>query len=375
MTRFIAAVVAAVLAGSSAAAYGAPAIAADAVRNKQWHLKYLKVEEAHRSSTGKGITVAVIDSGVAGHPDLAGSVLDGTDFVKRGADGRTDRSGHGTGMAGLIAAHGNGNNGALGIAPDAKVLPIRVLDRGRRNAEVGPAIDYAVKKGAKVINLSLGGSIDPATLSAVEEAKAADVVIIASAGNKPAEFDVIAPAFLKDIVAVGATNRSGEKADVSVSGAALDLMAPGEDIESTDAGGGYRVGTGTSDAAAIVSGAAALIRSKYPDMSAPEVVARLESTATDKGAPGVDKDYGHGVLNLVAALSDSPGSGPAPSAAPSASASSTPTVAPTVAAPPDNELAGSTTPLIVGGIAAVVVLLGGLVGAFLLVRRRSGSSG
>nr|BFE67824.1 hypothetical protein GCM10020092_011250 [Actinoplanes digitatis] len=175
-------------------------------------------------------------------------------------------------------------------------------------------------------------------------------------------------AFLESIVAVGAIDRSGKKAAVSVSGAALDLMAPGEDIESTGRNDGYRSGTGTSDAAAIVSGAAALLRSKYPDMTAEEVVARLESTAIDKGKPGVDADYGHGILDLVAALSDSA----APSASASPSTAPTPTRSASAAASSATEPAGSTTPFIVGGV-AVVVVLGGLI-AFLLARRRPGAS-
>jgi type VII secretion-associated serine protease mycosin len=363
--RFLAAGTAAV-AGAGSALLGAPASAADTVRDKQWHLESLRVAEAHRISTGKGVTVAVVDSGVSDHPDTNGSVLNGTDFVNRGGDGRIDHSGHGTKMAGLIAGHGKDGAGSLGIAPDAKILPIRVINVKRRNIEVGPAIDYAIAHGAKVINLSLGGSIDPDTLNAVKAAQIADVVIVASAGNKPEDFTVIAPAFLDGIVAVGATNRSGNKAEISVSGAALDLMAPGEDIEGPWIHGGYDVGSGTSDSAAIVSGAAALLRSKYPTMSATEVVERLESTATDKGAPGVDNDYGHGILNIVAALNE-------PTTSPTAtttSAAPAPT-ATTSAASPQTEPAADKTPLIAGSV-AVLVLLGGLV-AFFVSRRRTGS--
>lgn len=366
--RFLAAGAAA-LAGASAALFGTPVLAAAEVGDKQWHLEFLHISDAHRISTGKGVTVAVVDSGVADHPDIKGSVLKGTDFVKPGGDGRTDRSGHGTKMAGLIAAHGNSGRASLGIAPDAKILPIRVLDVKRGNAEVGPAIDYAIKHGAKVINLSMGGSIDPDTLNAVKAAQEADVVIVASAGNKPDDFTVIAPAFLDGIVAVGATDESGKKGSISVSGAALDLVAPGEEIWGPWINGGYNVGSGTSDSAAIVSGAAALLRSKFPNMSATEVVERLESTAIDKGAPGVDPDYGHGIIDIVAALSDNTSPGSSASAAPSepTAAPAPATTAP--AASPKAEPASSATPLIIGGV-AVLVFLGGLL-AFLLIRRRS----
>jgi len=358
-----------VLAGATAALYGSPAAAADSVREKQWHLDFLKVGKAQRISTGRGVTVAVIDSGVSNHPDLAGSVIDGTDFLKAGGNGRTDRSGHGTAMAGLIAAHGKNSTGALGIAPDAKILPIRVFNtKPQKDAEIGAAIEFAVSHGAKVINLSLGGGVDPATIDAVKAALEADVVLVASAGNKPEDAGITAPAFIDGVIAVGAVDKSGKKADISVSGSALDLMAPGEDVESADRDADYRAGTGTSDSAAIVSGAAALLRSKYPTMSATEVVERLESTATDKGAPGVDNDYGHGILNIVAALNE-------PTISPTATTTSAaPAPAPTAttsAASPQTEPAGNKIPLIAGGV-AVLVLLGGLV-AFFLLRRRTGS--
>lgn len=367
MKRSLIAIGAVMLASASTTAFGIPAFGAEAPRDEQWHLEFLNIAEAHRISTGKGVTVAVVDSGVSSHPDIDGSVLKGTDFVKPGADGRTDRSGHGTKMAGLIAAHGEGRSSTLGIAPDAQILPIRVLDIKRRNAEVGPAIKYAISHGAKVINLSMGGSINPETMNAVKAAEEEDVVIVASAGNKPDDFTVIAPAFLESIVAVGAIDETGKKAAISVSGAALDLMAPGEKVAGPWIRGGYNVGSGTSDSAAIVSGAAALIRSKYPNMSATEVVERLQSTAVDKGPPGVDPDYGHGIIDIVAALSEG-AAGTAPSAPPTSAAVPVPTTT-TSAVSPETEPASSNTPLIAGAAA----ILAGLA-AFLILRRRANPS-
>lgn len=365
MRRRLIALFAAVLAGAGAAVFGTPALAD--IRDDQWHLKYLKIEEAHRISTGKGVTVAVIDSGVAKHPDLPG-VVSGTDLFKPGGDGRTDLNGHGTSMAGLIAAHGNGRGHALGIAPDAKILPIRVLGKGKSVINLGPAVRYAISHGATVINMSIAGGTGPDDFAGLKEAEKADVVLIAAAGNKPDAVSISAPAFLDGVVAVGAVDRSGKHAKISVSGSALDIAAPGEDMTSTNREGGYNVGeNGTSDAAAIVSGAAALLRSKYPKMSAKEVVERLESTAVDKGAPGVDPDYGHGIIDIVAALS-------ADTAAPTSAAPATTTTtaaapAPAPQAEPETEPAGSNTPLIAGGVVGFV-LLGGLL-AFLLARRRS----
>lgn len=373
MIRRTIALIAAALVGASAAAYGTPALA-DSIRNEQWHLKFLRITEAHRISTGEGVTVAVIDSGVANHPDLSGSVLKGVDLVDAKGDGHKDLTGHGSSMSGLIAAHGRNSNGALGIAPDAKILPIRVLGKGRNKVAYGPAVRYAISHGAKVINISIIGGIQPDGLAAIEEARSADIVVVAAAGNKPDSVGISAPAFLDSVVAVGAINRKGTKADISVSGSALDLVAPGDDITSISNRNDYSVGTeGTSDASAIVSGAAALLRSRYPNMTAAEVVDRLETTAVDKGAPGVDPDYGHGIIDIVAALSDGGGSGATASAAPATTTAAAAPPATTAAAAPETEPASSSTPLIAGGV-VVVVLLGGLV-AFLLVRRRSGTTG
>ncbi|ROP31930.1 S8 family serine peptidase [Couchioplanes caeruleus] len=347
-----------------------PALA-DATRDKQWHLDFLKIGDVHQIAAGSGVTVGVIDSGVSNHADLTGSILSGTDFINKGRDGRSDKTGHGTGMAGLIAAHGRSGKGALGIAPEAKILPVRIFENKPRNAEIGPAINYAVQHGAKVINLSVGGGLDLKTIEAVKAAAEADVVIVASAGNRPQDAGVTAPAVLGSIVAVGAVDRSGKKADVSVTGPALDLMAPGEDIVSTSNQGGYRTGTGTSASAAIVSGAAALLRSKYPKMTAEEVVQRLQDTATDKGAPGVDDEYGHGVVDIVAALRGEGGSASGTQTSSAPAAPSGP-AAPTPGAAPGDAPTGDSTPLAAGGVLAVLVA--GLV-AVLWVRRRRSSGG
>ncbi|MEV8508622.1 type VII secretion-associated serine protease mycosin [Actinoplanes sp. NPDC051475] len=367
--KLAAGTVAAALAFTGTCFLGSPAHADD-IRDSQWHLKYLKIAEAHRLSTGKGVIVAVIDSGVSKHRDLSGSVLNGMDFVKRGGTGQNDVNGHGTSMAGIIAAHGSNGNGVLGIAPDAKILPIRVLGKGGRNAEIGPAIKYAIAHGADVINISVSGGLDPATIAAVRAASDADVVVVAAAGNSPRDAGVTAPAVLESVVAAAAINRSGSKADISVAGPAIDLAAPGEDITTTTNQNEYAIKQkGTSDASAMISGAAALLRSKYPDMSAEETVQRLETTATDKGAPGVDDEYGHGIVNIVAALNgtDVPASGQQSSSAPTASA---PAAAPTqpAQASPHTDPASDKTPLIIGAV--VLVLLAGLAGV-IWVRRRS----
>ncbi|MGI5214909.1 S8 family serine peptidase [Plantactinospora sp. CA-290183] len=285
---------------------GAGPARADGVRDRQWHLPALQVAEAHTISRGKGVIVAVPDTGVAAdHPDLAGSILSGVDLMGDSTDGHVDTDGHGTAMIGLIAARGHGPgraHGALGIAPEATVYPIRV-GRGMYmpGDTLAPAIHDAVRAGATVISMSLSGGTDTALREAVQAAVDADVVLVAGVGNRPEAHRVGYPAAYPGVLAVGATQRDGRLGEVSVRGVEVDITAPGVDLVRP-ALDGYGRGTGTSGATAIVAGAAALIRSKYPHLSAVQVRDRLTSTATDKGPPGRDPQYGHGALDLLAAL-------------------------------------------------------------------------
>jgi type VII secretion-associated serine protease mycosin len=337
------------------ASFVAP-VRADPIRDAQWHLNFLRLAEVHSHSQGGTAQVAVIDSGVdTSHPDLAGRVVDGTDLS--GGDGRTDREGHGTAMAGLIVARGRaGGAGALGVAPRATVVPIAAGGPGRRPAS--EAIDWAVQHGAKIICLAFGSGGDTRMERAVERAIAADAVVVAAAGNRPAASRIQAPARYPGVLAVVGVDREGHHAEVSVTGPEALLAAPAVEIVSTNAGGGYRTGTGTSDAAAIVAGAVALVRAKYPQLKAPEVIHRLTATAIDKGEPGRDDEYGFGVIDLVAALTaDVPPLGSTAPARPS-----------TAAAPPPRKEPGR---LPVGWIVAGVLLAAGGVGAAFVLRRRA----
>ncbi|MFJ6195173.1 type VII secretion-associated serine protease mycosin [Micromonospora sp. NPDC092111] len=282
-----------------------PAIA-DQRRDEQWHLRYLNILAAHRISQGEGITVAVPDSGVDPHPDLRLNLLPGTDIIPGGSgDGRQDSDGHGTGMAGLIAAHGQiGNSGALGVAPQAKILPIFDSPPHKDGAtdDLAAGIEYATAHHADVISVSSIAGASVRLQQAVRAALNANIVVVAGAGNKPSESVVGYPASEPRVLAVGGIDPDGTHASISVSGPEIDVVAPAVDIYSTSINGKYRKGTGTSDATAIVAGAVALIRSKYPDLPASEVVHRLTATAVDKGPPGRDDEYGYGVIDLVAAL-------------------------------------------------------------------------
>jgi len=365
------------------------ASAADQVRDRQWHHRFLNTAAAHRISQGEGVTVAVIDSGVDPHRDLRNNLLRGTDVVKGGTgDGRADTNGHGTAMASLIAAHGRGASGVLGLAPRARVLPVRCeVSRSDNGAdELAKGIRWAIARNAKVISISWGGSSSVELLEAVNEAEAADVVIIAAAGNKPEDsIGVIYPAAFRGVVAVTATDRSGEAASVSVKGREVILSAPGTDILSAGIENGYRRGTGTSPATAIVAGAAALVRSKYPELSAKEVIHRLTATAIDKGPKGRDDQYGYGVLNLVGALTATvpPLDGAQPSASTSAASPRSPS---TAAAQPGSSAApgqaggretGSGSSLGIVVTIGAIAIVGLLAAAFVAMvhRRRRHTNG
>ncbi|WP_244933093.1 S8 family serine peptidase [Micromonospora tulbaghiae] len=274
-------------------------------QSSQWHLQYLQASKAHTISRGEGVVVAVPDSGVTPHPDLAHNLMPGADIIPGGSgNGQTDKDGHGTGMAGLIAADGRKTPGALGIAPQAKILPIYTspAHEDGTSAALAMAIRYAIEKHAQVISVSLTAGADVELQQAVRAALSANIVVVAAAGNTSKSPLVGYPAREPGVIAVGGVDREGRHAAISVAGPEIDVVAPAVDIYSTGLNAGYRVGTGTSDATAIVAGAAALIRSKYPNLPAQEVAHRLTATAVDKGPPGRDDQYGYGVIDLVAAL-------------------------------------------------------------------------
>ncbi|MCX4694288.1 type VII secretion-associated serine protease mycosin [Streptomyces sp. NBC_01408] len=301
----------------------APPAAADAIRDRQWGLLALRAEEAWGTTRGDGVTVAVLDTGVdPTHPDLAGQVLDGTDLIGTGA-GRGDRAWarHGTAMAGIIAGHGHGPNrgqGVLGLAPQAKILPVRVIleegDPGRAQARenkggaLAEGIRWAADHGADVINLSLGDDSDSAHHEAGEDeavqyALAKGVVVVASAGNGGETGDRVSyPAAYPGVIAVTAVDRRGRKAAFSTRNWYATVSAPGVDVVIADPDRSYYEGWGTSAAAAFVSGAVALVKAAHPDLSPAQIKKLLEDTASDRPSGGRDDARGHGTVDPAAAL-------------------------------------------------------------------------
>ncbi len=335
---------------------------ADVVRDKQWFWKPLKVAQAQEISKGAGVTVAVIDTGVdASQRDLDGAVLAGRDVVTGKPAGNLDVVGHGTGMAGIIAGRGHGRSaGVLGIAPQAKIMPITPSDD---TFFVGQGIRWAAEHGAKVIVLAFGVNDGEGLRAAVSEAAAADVVLVGTSGNTGDKGNEVEyPGAYPEVLTVGAVDRRNTVAKFSNHGPHVDLSAPGVDIPAPAPDNKYVTATGTSGAAAIVAGAAALIRAKYPDLSAAAVVQRLTSTAIDRGDKGRDDYYGAGQLDLLAALT-------APQPGPSATAAVTDApVAGPVATSSDEDSGLPPMVFVAGGLASLLAALA--VGAVLVARSR-----
>ncbi|MEV0127220.1 S8 family serine peptidase [Dactylosporangium sp. NPDC050688] len=251
--------------------------------------------------------VAVADTGVDDrHPELAGAVMPGKEFGEGASgEGKDDTDGHGTAMAGLIAGRGLPNDsGVLGIAPKAMILPVQTVhsEFGGSPTNLAAGIDWATAHGAKIICIAAVTSEYPVVKNAVEAAIRADVVVVAGTGNAPATARVGFPAKIPGVLAVGGTDRDGTHATISATGPEVVLSAPATDIISLDVFGKYGTGDGTSNSTAIVAGVVALVRAKYPHLPAAEVVRRLTATATDRGKPGRDDEYGYGIVNPVAAL-------------------------------------------------------------------------
>lgn len=270
----------------------------------QWGAHRINVVDSWDVTTGATVVVAVLDTGVeTGHPDLAGHILPGWDFVNDDDDVEDD-NGHGTAMAGLVAATADNAIGIAGVAPSSMLLPIKVLDHTAWgfHSDIAAGIVYAVDHGAHVINLSLGGPSGSATFqSAVDYARAHDVVVIASAGNDGGSAPSY-PAANSGVVAIAATNASNDRAWFSNYGSWITLAAPGVNLYTTLWGGDYVSVTGTSGAAAIASGAFALLRAAHPEMTAQAAIDAMTASTDDIGANGWDPNFGFGLIDADAAI-------------------------------------------------------------------------
>ncbi|MFG1857513.1 type VII secretion-associated serine protease mycosin [Actinomadura geliboluensis] len=380
-----------------AAAPAAPAHAVPAQgllpgpRADQWWFRSWSIQkEVWPLTKGKGVTVAVIDTGVNGDlPDLRPVVLPGTDLTGNGGDGRRDydahRNGHGTGMASLIASQGTAT-GFVGIAPEAKILPIAApAVNGPTTAK---AIRFAVDHGATVVNISESSvsaalypnQCPPQILDAVKYAADNDVVVVASAGNTgDVDNKPNYPASCPGVLAVGAFGQDGKPWRSTQRQPYVTVAAPGTGVGWINMDGhAYRDGQGTSQAGALTSGAVALIRSRYPQMPARQVVQRITATAKDFGPPGKDDQVGYGVVSIPRALTQNvPDTAPNPVYERLDKATADTTAGPKAAAATKSAAAekgdsGGFPLLIVGGAVVVLLVLGagGLL-LMLLVRGRA----
>ncbi|QFZ24872.1 type VII secretion-associated serine protease mycosin [Saccharothrix syringae] len=341
------------------------------IENKPWGQMQLRLEEAHRFATGKDVKLAIIDTGVnAEHPRLKGRVIAGGDYVETAEKGAKDCDGHGTGVAGVAAASRDDRTGFVGAAPDAQVISIRQTSNryafedkanpansrpsAGRVGTLAQAIVAAVRQGAQVINISLTSCARPQEPSTQErELQAAidwavndeDVVVVTAAGNIDANsgceaqndnedtnnVNVVAspPWYADNVLSVASISQVGEVSAFSVWGPWVSVAAPGEEITTLDPAGqgltNANVDTngrttaiqGTSFASPYVAGVAAMVRERFPDLTARQVMDRIKATAQHPGNPtGRDRKVGFGMVNPVAALTaelpmERPGAKPA----------------------------------------------------------------
>ncbi|MGR3935601.1 type VII secretion-associated serine protease mycosin [Streptomyces sp. BRA346] len=376
----------------------APSALAEGMRERQWYLDGMQAESMWKVSSGKGMTVAVIDSGVdASTPELRGKVLPGKNFVEPGKDARTDMDGHGTAMAALISGNGVGGQGVKGLAPDARILPLTVSGTSKEAARSSTpalikAIRYAADSDAKIINMSLAfqdyllEKNEPEELQkAVDYAIGRGKLLLAGSGNDGnTSNDLTYPAASDGVAGVGAVDKDLAHVKFSNYGSQVALAAPGEDIPINCIGkSGYCRSGGTSQATAIASGAAALIWAKHPKWTGNQVLRVMMETAGKPADGKIPSRYlGYGTIRprynvlenkgdpgpadinplMAAKKPDSPAPSKGdPSTAPKGDAEAG-------AAAKSSEDGGSAMPWILGAAAAVVVVGGG---AFVFLRRRS----
>jgi subtilisin family serine protease len=273
----------------------------DAYFASEWHLQTVDATSAWNSSTGYGITVAILDSGIdATHPDLQGQLVPGWNFYDNNSN-TSDVYGHGTKVAGVVAALGNNGMGVAGIAWNAKVMPVRVSDTSGVGtwSAIASGLNWAADRGAKVANLSFAVQSSSTTQTAAQYFRNKGGVVVNSAGN----YGVLDPTAASDaLVSVSATDSTDTLASWSSYGPYVDLSAPGVGIWTTTVGGGYGAVSGTSFSSPLTAGVAALMMAANPALSPSQIVSLLKSTAVDLGATGSDYYFGSGRVNAGAAV-------------------------------------------------------------------------
>ncbi|MEV0650252.1 S8 family serine peptidase [Phytomonospora sp. NPDC050363] len=383
---------------------GQPAFAADCAEGTElktvpWAQKMVPPEKVAPFATGAGVVIATLDTGAAaGHVQLKGHVLPGTDFVKGRGKGRGDAdcAGHGTGVASLIVGQGDSpNTGFRGLAPGASILPVKISEgdpaqggsEGENTSDdrVDPAgfaaaLTWAVDEGrADVVNMSLKFDENhPVIESAIAAAAAKGVVLVASGGNghseevyaKTGRDTVSYPVGYDGVIGVGSITEEGVRASTSEIGDWIDLVAPGENVSFATPDGKYNTSSGTSLSAAFVSATAALVIEAHPELrrKGPEVARRIMATASP--APGGMNSlaYGAGIVDPYRAVTDEMPQDPAP--AEMAPMSIAPVDPAELAAAHEREVMTDRAMWIGTGLAAATVLVLTVMGALRRGRRR-----
>ncbi|MBA2263554.1 MAG: cell wall-binding repeat-containing protein [Chloroflexi bacterium] len=290
----------------------------------QYSLDRMRVRDAWSLSTGGSNVIAVLDTGVQyDHPDLAGRLLAGYDFVNDDTDA-SDDNGHGTWVSGIVAANANDGYGIAGVSWSDKILPVKIMNREGTGstADLLAAITWSADQGADVINLSVGGfPYSQLMQDAVNDAFSKGAVLVGAAGNNRRQENFY-PASFDNVISVSATQVDDEFSNWSSYGPKVDLSAPGSSVLTTNCyvctyanhntWGSHTYISGTSFATPNVVGVVALMRARYPGYTAQQVVDRLFSTVDDIGYPGMDNRYGRGRVNAYRALGASV-TGPGPS--------------------------------------------------------------
>lgn len=255
------------------------------------------------------VIIAILDTGInISHPEFAGRLVQGYDFVNDDND-PTDDHGHGTHVAGIVAATANNGLGSAGVCPKCSIMPIKVLNENNSGkwTYVADGINYAADNGAKVINLSLGSTaLNHLVEKAIIDAQNKNVLVIAAAGNAATD-RTFYPAAFDNVLAVNATDQNDRRWSLSNFGDYIDVSAPGNAIYSTaydlnNSYGGYTFMNGTSMAAPHVAGLAGLLFSQDRTLSNADVAQRIMESADDLGDSGRDDQYGHGRINVCSAL-------------------------------------------------------------------------
>jgi len=282
----------------------------DPLLAEQWGWYRIDADRAYESGvSGSGVIVAVLDSGVnSSHPDLSGKIIEGWNYVDNNDD-VMDEDGHGTMVAGIIAAMANNSIGIAGVASNVSIMPLKVLSSsGGSWTDLDKAILKAAHSGARIITMSLGGEYSRPSMAieaAINHAYQDGCLLVAAAGNDN-NSEPFYPAACENVIAVAAIDQVSIKAAFSNYGEYIDFCAPGVNILTTSKDGNYVYGSGTSFAAPFVTGVICLMVSQYPQLTNEQVITTLRAEAEDLGEMGWDQYYGWGLVNAYAACSEIP---------------------------------------------------------------------